>query len=179
MANLGSEKVSDTYLNTAINSIKFYYQQVVFNKDSYMINDPVERATRWIEEEQVRQQLSLDLSIAKPKADFVDATFNPSQGSILMRDFAKLIYDKDTLDIGEKKFSYPEAFESYLKMCDSSTQKYVSGKLDELHKELSRERIEKELERLREADRAAIEKVERKKAELKKKKAAEKLAAKN
>ncbi|MBK6665533.1 MAG: tyrosine-type recombinase/integrase [Saprospiraceae bacterium] len=33
MANLGSEKVSDTYLNTAINSIKFYYQQVVFNKD--------------------------------------------------------------------------------------------------------------------------------------------------
>ena len=39
--------------------------------------------------------------------------------------------------------------------------------------------IEKELERLREADRAAIEKVERKKAELKKKKAAEKLAAKN
>ena len=82
-------------------------------------------------------------------------------------------------DIGEKKFSYPEAFESYLKMCDSSTQKYVSGKLDELHKERSRERIEKELERLREADRAAIEKVERKKAELKKKKAAEKLAAKN
>ena len=45
--------------------------------------------------------------------------------------------------------------------------------------QLSRERIEKELERLREADRAAIEKVERKKAELKKKKAAEKLAAKN
>ena len=30
---MGSEKVSDTYLNTAINSIKFYYQQVVFNKD--------------------------------------------------------------------------------------------------------------------------------------------------
>lgn len=79
--------------------------------------------------------------------------------------------------IGEKKFSYPEAFASYLKMCNPSTQEYVSKKLDELHKELSKERIEKELERLREADKVAVEKAALKKATLKKK-AAEKLAAK-
>lgn len=94
-----------------------------------------------------------------------------SSDSIIKVEFRK--------DIGEKKFSYPEAFEGYLKMCDPSTQKYVSGKLDELHKEISRDRIEKELERLREAKKAAIEKAERRKAELKKKKAAEKLAMKN
>lgn len=99
--------------------------QVVFNKDSYMILDPVERATRWIEEEQVRQQLSLDLSVAKPKADFVDATFNPSQGSILMRDFAKLIYDKDTLDIGEKKLYDILRQKKIVTLANTPMQKYI------------------------------------------------------
>lgn len=33
MSELGAGKVSETYLNTAINSIKFYYQQVVNNKE--------------------------------------------------------------------------------------------------------------------------------------------------
>lgn len=86
----------------------------------------------------------------------------------------KVEFDEDT---GEKKFSYPEAFESYLQMCNPESQEYVSKKLGELHKEISKERIEKELERLRDAEKMSLEKAALKKAALKKK-AAEKLAAK-
>ena len=59
-------------------------------------------------------QLALDLSKEnevlkieneemKPTVDFVNKTFEPREGSIMIREFANMIYDKDSLDIGEKK----------------------------------------------------------------------------
>lgn len=41
-------------------------------KDSYMIDDPVERAKRWIEEEQQREQLTVENETLKPKASYYD-----------------------------------------------------------------------------------------------------------
>lgn len=40
--------------------------------DSYMIDDPVERAKRWIEEEQQREQLTVENETLKPKASYYD-----------------------------------------------------------------------------------------------------------
>ena len=42
-------------------------------KDSYMIADPVDRAKKWIEEEEVRQRQAAELEAAKPKVVFADA----------------------------------------------------------------------------------------------------------
>lgn len=47
-----------------------------FKPDSYMIADPVERAKRWIEEENFRLQLLAENQEMKPKADFYDAVAN-------------------------------------------------------------------------------------------------------
>lgn len=40
--------------------------------DSYMINDPIERATRWIEEEKEREALSNKVIELTPKAEYAD-----------------------------------------------------------------------------------------------------------
>ena len=41
--------------------------------DSYMISDPVQRAKKWIEEEQERQRLASSVKELTPKAEFFDA----------------------------------------------------------------------------------------------------------
>lgn len=41
--------------------------------DSYMIQDPVERAQRWIEEEQQRQSLAQQIEESQPKIEYHDA----------------------------------------------------------------------------------------------------------
>lgn len=58
--------------------------------DSYMINDPIERAKRWIEEEQVRQELQKANELMKPKAEFYD-TVTHSDTSIQMGEAAKVL----------------------------------------------------------------------------------------
>lgn len=59
-------------------------------QDSYMIADPVERAKRWIEEEQKRQSLESEVKELAPKAqmadDFIDAGY-----AITFRDVCKEI----------------------------------------------------------------------------------------
>lgn len=42
-------------------------------QDSYMISDPVQRAKKWIEEEQERQRLASSVKELTPKAEFFDA----------------------------------------------------------------------------------------------------------
>lgn len=42
------------------------------SKDSYMIDDRVKRAEKWITEEKERQRLSLEVKKDKPKADYFD-----------------------------------------------------------------------------------------------------------
>lgn len=44
--------------------------------DSYMIDDPIERAKRWIEEQQEKQRLALEVQEMKPKAGYFDAVLN-------------------------------------------------------------------------------------------------------
>lgn len=62
-----------------INRFNEMEKQVTQLKDSYMIDDPVERAKRWIEEQEERKQLETDNAVKEqiigelqPKADYVD-----------------------------------------------------------------------------------------------------------
>lgn len=62
-----------------VNEFERMKNQLQQNADSYMIEDPVERAKRWIEEQEQRKQLETDNAIKdqmigelQPKADYVD-----------------------------------------------------------------------------------------------------------
>lgn len=62
-----------------INRFNEMEKQITELKDSYMIDDPVERAKRWIEEQEERKQLETDNAVKEqiigelqPKADYVD-----------------------------------------------------------------------------------------------------------
>lgn len=62
-----------------VNEFERMKNQLQQNADSYMIEDPVERAKRWIEEQEQRKQLETDNVIKdqiigelQPKADYVD-----------------------------------------------------------------------------------------------------------
>lgn len=57
----------------AFNKMEEYLKNQVQQKlDSYMIDNPVERAKRWIEEEEQRQALALELKEAQPKVEYYD-----------------------------------------------------------------------------------------------------------
>ena len=64
--------------------------------DSYMIDDRVERAKRWIEEEQERQRLLSENRIMKPKAQVYDE-FVEKGHLIGFRDLAKQLKIKETM----------------------------------------------------------------------------------
>lgn len=58
-------------------------QYTIESRDSYQIDDPIERAKRWIEEEQERKQLKLTVNVQsqqiaemKPKASYYDLVLN-------------------------------------------------------------------------------------------------------
>lgn len=73
----------------------------VTQKASYEIDDPIERAKRWIEEEEKRQQLQLENEEMKPKALFSDAV-SASETSILIGSLAKLI-KQNGINIGQNR----------------------------------------------------------------------------
>ena len=60
--------------------------------------------------------------------------------------------------IGQKKFSYPSAFEQYLKLCDENAQEFVSGEMKVLTERVLEERSKREQEFLAELAREAEEK---------------------
>lgn len=70
-------------------------------KASYQIDDPIERAKKWIEEEEKRQQLQLENEEMKPKALFSDAV-SASETSILIGALAKLI-KQNGINIGQNR----------------------------------------------------------------------------
>lgn len=70
-------------------------------KDSYMIADPVDRAKKWIEEEEVRQRQAAELEAARPKVIFADAVAT-SKTCILVGALAKLI-KQNGIDIGQNR----------------------------------------------------------------------------
>lgn len=71
-------------------------------RDSYQIEDPIERAKRWIEEQQEKKQLSaqvsaltVDKAIMQPKADYFDQLVDRNLLTNL-RDTAKELHIKQT-----------------------------------------------------------------------------------
>lgn len=59
-------------------------------KDSYAIDDPVERAKRWIEEETIRRKQAEQIEEMKPKAMFADSV-SASKTTILIGELAKIL----------------------------------------------------------------------------------------
>ena len=59
-------------------------------QDSYMIEDPIERAKRWIEEQKELKETQKQLEVAKPKVLFADSV-SSSDTSILIGVLAKII----------------------------------------------------------------------------------------
>lgn len=73
----------------------------ITQKPSYQIDDPIERAKRWIEEEEKRQRLQIENEQMKPKAQFAEAV-EISTNSVSVSHVAK-IARKEGLDIGQNK----------------------------------------------------------------------------
>lgn len=91
-----------------INRFNEMEKQITELKDSYMIDDPVERAKRWIEEQEQRKALETEnqaqakqIEEYKPKALFAD-TLESSDNSILVGELAKLI-SQGGYPIGQNK----------------------------------------------------------------------------
>lgn len=75
---------------------------------SYMIDDPIKRAEKWIEEEKQRQQLAIDnqkkaekIEQDKPKVIFADAV-STSQRSCLIAELAKIL-KQNGVDMGQNR----------------------------------------------------------------------------
>ena len=65
-------------------------EQLKQPRDSYMIEDPIERAKVWIKEQEERLQLKDENKKLKPMADFGSAVAS-TEGSILVRDYSKIL----------------------------------------------------------------------------------------
>lgn len=68
------------------------------SKDSYMIDDPVKRAEKWIQERKQVQALELENAQLKPKALFAESVA-AADTDILVNDLAKLL-KQNGIDIG-------------------------------------------------------------------------------
>ncbi|ARM67831.1 phage antirepressor KilAC domain-containing protein [Staphylococcus caprae] len=91
-----------------INKFNEMERQIAQPVASYMIEDPVERAEKWIEEQKEKQQLLEQNTVQqkqieeyKPKALFADAV-NSSNSSILVGELAKLI-SQNGVKIGQNR----------------------------------------------------------------------------
>lgn len=82
----------------AFNSME---KQLSVKTDSYMIQDPIKRAERWIEEQRELKEARKELEIAKPKAQFADAV-STSKTSISITTLAKLL-KQNGADIGRNR----------------------------------------------------------------------------
>lgn len=77
----------------------YFRQRIQNNVDSYMIDDPVKRAERWIEEQKEKQQLLTTVAVQeqqiqelKPKASYYDLVLNCSDllsTSVTAKDYGK------------------------------------------------------------------------------------------
>lgn len=90
------------YIN-AFNTLEAQAKQLT--QDSYMIQDPVERATKWIEEEQQRQALATENKALKPMAE-IGTKLLQSDDLISVNSLAKLL-SSNGLTIGRNRlFTY-------------------------------------------------------------------------
>lgn len=71
------------------------------SQPSYMIEDPVSRAKRWISEQEERQWLEQTVKIQEPLVNFAQSCM-AAEKSLLVRELAKLA-SKNVIIIGEKR----------------------------------------------------------------------------
>jgi anti-repressor protein len=71
-------------------------------QDSYMISDPIERARRWIQEQEQKKVLESKVKELTPAAEFGNAVSN-NAGGLLIRDYVKVL-ENDGVKIGQDKF---------------------------------------------------------------------------
>ena len=77
------------------------YQAKQLQQDSYMIEDPVKRATKWIEEEQHRQALVTENKQLKPMAELGTQLLSSDQ-TVSINQFAKLL-QSNGVDTGRNR----------------------------------------------------------------------------
>lgn len=77
LANKLTGKKGVEFTAKYINKFHEMEQQIQSNVDSYQIQDPIERAKRWIEEEMVRQGQAKLLEQQKPKVEYHDKVLAP------------------------------------------------------------------------------------------------------
>jgi Rha family phage regulatory protein len=87
-------------------------KRLIAKHDSYTIEDPIERAQRWIEEQKERKLLSDKLEEQKPKVIFADAV-SVSNKDILVRQMAKILH-QNGIEIGERRLFQWLRDKSYL-----------------------------------------------------------------
>ena len=103
-----------------------------FERMQNELNNPYKVPTNFTEALQLaldlqkeKVQLTIENAEMKPKAEFVDNTFIPREGSILVRDFAKLIYNAVTSEFGEKKLYEFLRQNKLVTKANTPMQKYV------------------------------------------------------
>ena len=103
-----------------------------FERMQNELNNPYRVPTNFTEALQLaldlqkeKVQLTIENAEMKPKAEFVDNTFIPREGSILVRDFAKLIYNAVTSEFGEKKLYEFLRQNKLVTKANTPMQKYV------------------------------------------------------
>lgn len=109
-----------------------------FKKDSYMIDDPVERAKAWIREQEEKKSIELEnaknkklLEEQEPKVAFANA-ITASKNSILVRELARLI-SQNGIKIGERRLYDWLRVNGYVeKNSTKATQKSINLKVLEL-----------------------------------------------
>jgi Rha family phage regulatory protein len=92
---------------------------LIAKQDSYMIDDPITRAKKWIEEETERQNLRItaeeqqkEIQTLAPKAAFADAVASSSD-TILLRELAKII-KQNGFPVGEQRLKERLRYYGYL-----------------------------------------------------------------
>ena len=75
--------------------------------------------------EEEKEALTARLEETEPSHTFVQETFIPVDGSILIRDFAKLVHLKDNRDIGEKKLYEWLRLNKIVTKANTPMQKYI------------------------------------------------------
>ncbi|MFW6030616.1 MAG: phage regulatory protein/antirepressor Ant [Halanaerobiales bacterium] len=86
---------------TYINKFHEMQNQLINQKDSYMIDDPIQRAKKWIEEQEEKQALIKQVEENKPKVLFADAV-SASDDSILVRELATIL-KQNGIDTGQNR----------------------------------------------------------------------------
>lgn len=117
---------------------KLEKENKTLKKDSYMIDDPVERAKAWIKEQEEKKVIELEnaknrklLEEQEPKVAFANA-ITASKNSILVRELARLI-SQNGIQIGEQRlYKWLREKEFVEKFSCKATQKAINLKILEL-----------------------------------------------